>query len=255
MHVVAVLRLVADIVADVEIREDGKDIDREWVDLRLNEFDDHAFEEALLLKETAGVKVTAIAIDGEGVDRVLQAALARGADQVQKLAVGDSAAISSRAAAPIIAAAVTALGADLVLTGVQTPEDIFGQLAPCLGATLDWPQASAVSSVKPDGGAVLVQQEFSGGLSATLRLLLPAVVGVQTASRPIRYVAGSKLRQAMGESVPLVEAVTEVAQIDADIVQFQIPATKGGAVMFNGDAGTIALEIHKLLTDRVLLKR
>ena len=50
-----------------------------------------------------------------------------------------------------------------------------------------------------------MQQEYSGGHSATLRVGLPAVIGVQTASQPPRYVSGSKLRQAMSEPIAVVE--------------------------------------------------
>ncbi len=88
-----------------------------------------------------------------------------------------------------------------MLTGVQTPEDLFGQLAPYLGAMLDWPHVSAVGGIQSAGECVEVLQEYSGGVSSRLRLGLPAVVGVQTASQPPRYVSGSKLRQAMSETI------------------------------------------------------
>ena len=58
---------------------------------------------------------------------------------------------------------------------MQTVEDLFGQLAPALGAVLDWPQVSAVSALKAEGTRVVVQQEYSGGYSAALSVTLPAV--------------------------------------------------------------------------------
>jgi electron transfer flavoprotein beta subunit len=121
MQVAVVLRLVPDLSGEFEIADDGKDIDREWVGMRLNEFDDHALEEAILLKEAEGATVVAVALDGEGVDRMLQSAIARGADRAVKISTSTEGILSSRAAAPIIAAAVQQLGIELVLTGVQTP--------------------------------------------------------------------------------------------------------------------------------------
>ena len=44
MHIAVVLRIVPDLSEDFDISEDGTDIDREWVGLKLNEFDDHALE-------------------------------------------------------------------------------------------------------------------------------------------------------------------------------------------------------------------
>ena len=130
MQVAVVLRLVPELSGEVEIAEDGKDIDREMVDMRLNEFDDHALEVGDPPQGSGGATVIALALTGEGVDRMLQSAIARGADRAVKISHGDEGGLSSRAAAPVIADAVRQLCVDLVLTGIQTPEDLFGQLAP-----------------------------------------------------------------------------------------------------------------------------
>ncbi len=100
MQVAVVLRLVPELSGEFEIADDGKEIDREWVGMRLNEFDDHALEEAILLKEADGASVIALALAGEGVDRMLQSAIARGADRAIKIATSAEGALSSRAAAP-----------------------------------------------------------------------------------------------------------------------------------------------------------
>lgn len=253
MLVAVVLRLVPELSGEFEIADDGKDIDREWVGMKLNEFDDHALEEAILLKETQGATVIALALAGEGVDRLLQSAIARGADRAVKISHGAEGRLSSRAAAPVIAATVRRLGVELVLTGVQTPEDLFGQLAPYLGATLDWPHVSAVGGMRPAGDGIEVQQEYSGGVSATLRVGLPAVIGVQTASQPPRYVSGSKLRQAMNEPIEVLGSDTMPAPETAEILALREPTRSGEAVMFEGDAETVADKLHGLLADRGLL--
>ena len=81
MQVAVVLRLAPELSGELEIADDGKEIDREWVGMRLNEFDDHALEEAILLKEADGANVIALALAGEGVDRMLQSVMAQGADR------------------------------------------------------------------------------------------------------------------------------------------------------------------------------
>ncbi len=254
MQVAVVLRLVPDLSGEFEIAEGGKDIDREWVGMRLNEFDDHALEEAILLKEAEGATVIALALAGEGVDRMLQSAIARGADRAVKISYSAEGALSSRAAAPVIAAAVRQLGVELVLTGVQTPEDLYGQLAPYLGATLDWPHVSAVAGMQRAGEGVEVLQEYSGGISARLRLGLPAVIGVQTASQPPRYVSGSKLRQAMSEPIAVIESEAMPAADTAEILALCEPSRSGEAVMLEGDAETVADKIHDLLAERGLVR-
>jgi electron transfer flavoprotein beta subunit len=254
VHIAAVLRLVPDLTADIEIAEDGKDIDREWADLKMNEFDDQALEEAILLKEAAGARVTALALDGEGVDRMLQTALARGADQAFKIGHDLAGLVSSRVATPLFAAAARQIGVDLVVTGVQSPEDLFGQLAPYLGAELQWPHLSAVSSIRAHAGSILVRQEFGGGVAGTLRVQLPAVMGVQTASQPVRYVSGTRLRQASAQRISGVSVNAEPDDVRAELVGLALPDRSGGAAMLEGNADTVADLIARLLIARKLAK-
>ena len=105
----------------------------------------------------------------------------------------------SRTAALAFAEAFRELAPDLVLVGVQTPYDLFGQTAPLLAAALGWPQANVVVGVTRGDGSARVVQEYAGGRLAVLGLPLPAVVGVQSASSPPRYVSMGRLRQAMTE--------------------------------------------------------
>lgn len=254
MRIGAILRLIPDPGGELEIAEDGKDLDREWIDLKLNEFDDHALEEALLLKESSGATLTAIAIAGDGVDRMLQTALARGADGTLKIANVSGAALSSRAAAPLFAAAVRHLGCDIVLTGVQTSAEIHGQLAPFLGALLGWPHASAVNGISIDSGAIVARQEFGGGVAAALRIALPVVIGVQTASQPIRYISGTKLRQAMGEKIETIEVEPAAAEEPVELLRLSVPENSSSAVMLTGDATEIADRLIALMAERGLMK-
>jgi electron transfer flavoprotein beta subunit len=254
MNIVVAIRLVPDISGDVELTPDEKDIDREWIDMRLNELDEHALEEAIVLKERFGAKVTAVAIDTEGADRLLRGALARGADDAVKISCDGNGPPSSRAAARMFSSAARSLAADLFLTGVQTPEDTYGQLAPFVGAILDWPCVSAVSAVQLGEGAVTVTQELSGGGTATLRLRTPAVVGVQAASQPVRYIAGSKLREAAGRKIPILQAAREESPEVSELLRISLPDRAGGAVMLDGDAQTIAGLLQRLFVERGLLK-
>lgn len=255
MRIAVVLRLVPDMADEIEIAESGQDIDREWIGMKLNEFDDHALEEAILLKEHAGATVTALALDGEGVDRMLQAAVARGADRIVKLSHDDiSPLLAAGPAAHLVADAVRQLGVDLVLTGVQTPEDLGGQLAPALGAVLDWPHLSAISGVQSSDDGLAVRQEHSGGYATRVLVALPAVLGIQTASQPPRYVSGSKLRQATGAKAEEIEGTPPPAAPAAEVRSLAPPPSTGGAVMWSGDVEAIAAQFLALLRERGLLK-
>jgi electron transfer flavoprotein beta subunit len=254
MHVLVVLRLVPDTDEDFELGEDGKSIDREWIGFKLNEFDDHALEEGVLLKEASGAKVTAVALDGEGVDRLLQTALARGADSVAKIPHDLTDPIPAPVVAQMIAAFASQNRCDLILTGVQTVEDLFGQLAPALGAVLDWPQVSAVSALKAEATHVVVQQEYSGGYSAALSVALPAVVGIQAASKPPRYVSGSKLRDVLGAKIPTVDIDVDIDAKLGEVESLGFQESSGHAEMIEGKAEAVAARLVAILRERGFAK-
>jgi electron transfer flavoprotein beta subunit len=157
----------------------------------------------------------------------------------------------ARAASLAFAAAFRELKPDLVLTGVQTPTDLFGQGAPYLAAVLDWPQANVVDGVEVVDGSVHVTQEYSGGHLAVLSLELPAVVGVQSASSPPRYVSMARLRQAMTEASTEtlhvdVPAPTQASKVEA----LARPEHTAGAQMLEGDPEQLAMQIAALLREQ-----
>lgn len=255
MHIAVVLRLNPVLTDELELTDDMKDIDREWIGLELNPMDDQALEQAVLLKEATGAKVTAIATEAEGGERLLKTALARGADEVLLIALEqdeDAPALSSKARAPMLVEAIGTLNPDLVITGILSTDDLYGELAPTLSAMLNWPQASAVSDVQFDGDKVVVRQEYAGGIAALVELDLPAVIGLQTAASQPRYVAGSKLRELLNADVPEMEPTSECASDLSGSTTLELPDTSGGAEMLEGDANAIAGKIHELLIERGL---
>ncbi len=238
----------------MELGEDERDIDREWIGLELNPFDDQALEQAVLLKESVAARVTAIAAEAEGGERMLKTALARGVDEVRLIELDEEAVqLSSRARAPLYAEAIAEIAPDLVLTGVLSTDDLYGELAPLLGAILDWPQVSAASQVTQKGASVTVRQEYSGGAAAMVEMQLPAVVGLQTASRPPRYVPGSKLRDLLKVEIPTSEPSVEPGADLADATTLELPDSSGGAEMIDGNAEVVAEKIHGILSERGLV--
>jgi electron transfer flavoprotein beta subunit len=254
MHIAVVLKQVPDLVEELEIDSDGKDIDRSFVKMKLNEFDDHALEQAVLLKESTGAKVTAVALAADGIDQVLYAAKARGADGAMKVEAGDDV-MDSRRAASAMSDAIKLLAPDLVLTGVQAADDLFGQTGPYLAAALGWPHVSVVSGVEITDGKVRVHQEYAGGRTATLEVDLPAVIGVQASPKPPRYVPVTKLRQAMASgALESTTASVGGATVGVAVVAVAKPEAGKGAEMLSGSAIEVADRIAAVLAERGLVR-
>jgi electron transfer flavoprotein beta subunit len=250
MNIAVALRLMPKPGDELEVDESGTDIDRELVEMVINEFDDQALEEAVLIKEATGATVTAVGLRADGMERALRVAYARGADRVVIVDAGDIDVYASRGAAQVFAQAFRELAPDLVLTGVQTPTDVFGQAAPYLAVQLGWPQANVVVGVTVVDGVAHVVQEYAGGRLAVLSLELPAVVGVQSASSPPRYVSMARLRQAMTE----VSAETLAVDVEASSAALMVdslarPEPTSGAMMLEGDPKQLAEQIATVLRE------
>ena len=170
MTIAVILEQVPDVVEELAIAPSGNELDRDTVTYVLNEYDDHALEEALLLAEASGDEVIAVGIDTTGeLDQALYTALAKGAKRAIKL-VGDfeETWLSTRATAEILAPILRDLAPRLVLTGVQAPDDLDGQLAPTLAALLGWPHASVVIGTEFSDGRLRARKELWGGMTLLL---------------------------------------------------------------------------------------
>jgi electron transfer flavoprotein beta subunit len=250
MNIAVALRLMPKPGDELEVDDSGTGIDRDYTEMVINEFDDHALEEAVLIKEATGATVTAVGLRAEGMDQALRVAYARGADRVVVVEAGELDPYDAPSAARAFAQALRELAPDLVLTGVQTPSDVFGQTAPYLAAALGWPQANVVVGVTLVDGSAHVVQEYAGGRLAVLELGLPAVVGVQSASSPPRYVSMVRLREAMTEaSAETLNVAVEPRAAPPEILSLARPEQTAGATMLEGDAEQVASQIAALLRE------
>jgi electron transfer flavoprotein beta subunit len=251
MNIAVAVRLMPNVGDELEVDPSGTDIDRELVEMVINEFDDQALEEAVLIKEATGATVTAVGLNAEGTEQALRVAFARGADRVVVVEAGEIDPYDSRTAALAFGAAFRELAPDLVLIGVQTPYDVFGQTAPYLAVALGWPQANVVVGVSLEDGIARVVQEYAGGRLAVLDLQLPAVVGVQSASSPPRYVSMGRLRQAMTQaSAERLEVSVAPPSGGSRLVSLARPAPEIGATMLEGDAEQVAAQLVTILRER-----
>jgi len=252
MRIALILRPVPDPGEDLEFTEDGTALDMEWTDVKANEFDEQAAEEAILLSEATGAEVVAIAFDSEGAERLLRTALARGAARAVMIAWEGGPGPDSAAAAPVLAQVVQKLEADLVLVGVQTADDATGPLAGRLAALLDWPWAGSVAGVRVDDGTLLARQEYAGGHAAWLGFSGPAVLGVHSASSPIRYVSGSRMGAAQKMQIEPMTPTATVAAPTIRALALTAREAQGHADMLDGDPQAVAMQLRDLLAARGL---
>ena len=86
MKVVVCVKQVAALGDEVEFTDDERDVDPDYLDLALNEWDTYATEEALRLREAAGDgEVVVVTCGGDEAEAALRRCLAMGADRAVRI--------------------------------------------------------------------------------------------------------------------------------------------------------------------------
>lgn len=250
MNIVVAIKHIPSIADDLPVK--GNNVDFDSVDFVLNEFDEQSIEQAVLVKEAVGGTVTVVGVDLIGeLDNVLHLALAKGADKGVKV-TADEPSADSHMQAKWLAEAIKGLSPDLILTGVQASNDLDGQIGPMIAAYLDIPYIGGVSNVDAADSTAIVTKEFSGGTAGKYSVNLPAVIGVQAASKPPRYAPISKVRQIAQTAV--IEKVAPGGEASSGLTMKKMapPIVTGHAEMLEGSTKEIAMKIVELLRSKGL---
>ena len=259
MNIIVLLRMVPDVVEELEIAADGKSLALESLRLILSESDGHALEEALLLKERYGGGVMVLALDAPEVDDVLFTALAKGADRAAKV-TGVEAGLTTRGAAhplsQVIGTAGSLVPADLILTGTQAIGDLDGLLAPLVANFLRLPFEGIVTqvAVETSCGTATVIKEYPGGVRGEFQIRLPAVLGIQAAEKPPRYVPVAKVRAAAkSQKIECLPAPSQLEPPFVEVLEMMKPEEVGHAEMLEGSAEDVAGKVCGILAERGLV--
>lgn len=261
MDIVVVLKMVPDTVEELMLAADGTGLDRDQVRMILSEYDDRALEEALLLKEAHGGKVTVLAVDAPELDESLFAALAKGADRAVKVTGAGgwpSTHQAARVLGQILEREQSLKPVDLILTGVQAIDDLDGLLAPLLANSLGLPFLGVVIQVSVDGSAqkAMATKECPAGFQARFEVDLPAVLGIQSAEKAPRYVPVGKLRAAMkSRTIEVLPAPADggAALAAPELLEMEKPEEAVQAEFLEGSPGDVSEQLCDILSGRSLM--
>ena len=256
MNIIVVIKHIPNLADDLELNDEGTNLEFDEIDFVINEFDEHAVEQAVLLKEANGGNVTVLGVDLiEELDGVLHTALAKGADKAVKIAGDLEPGIDSHTQAFWLSEVIREMDADIVLTGVQAADDLDGQIGPMLAAHLDIPYLGVVTGVEVAHRVATLYKEFAGGVLGKYTVSLPVVVGVQAAQNPPRYAPISKVRQiAKTVEINEIEIDDEGPGAGLTLRRMSPPVSAGHAEMLGGDAEEVAAKIIETIEERGLIK-
>ena len=191
--------------APLTIADGGTWIRESDIGFETNEPDGFALEEALRLKEKHGGEVVAISMGPERVKQSIKEALAKGADRGIHIVDNEFFRLDPLASARSIAAAIQNENFDLVLTGLQSDDQGFGQTGVLLAELLGRPHATIIMQIDMSEGRLKLKRELEAGWFQWVELPLPAVITIQSGINKPRYATLKGIMAAKKKEIASIE--------------------------------------------------
>jgi electron transfer flavoprotein beta subunit len=232
----------------IRVNDAGNWIRDQDASFELNEPDAYALEEALRLKEQHGGEVVVCSAGPARVTQVIREALARGADRAIHVDGDALASADAYIVAEALAAALKEEQFDLVLTGLQSDDQGFGQVGVVLAEKLGMPHATIIMEVNLDGSQLRVKRELEGGWFQFVSMPLPALLTIQSGINQLRY---ATLKGIMAAKKKEIRAVPAPAGLNARqrIVELYAPQKAKKTEMITGSPVEAAKQLVKALRD------
>jgi electron transfer flavoprotein beta subunit len=170
-----------------------------------NEPDTFALEEALRLKERHGGEAVVISMGPERVKQTIKEALAKGADRGIHVADAEFYKLDPLGSARALAAAVQKENFDLILTGLQSDDQGFGQTGVLLAELLGRPHATIIMAIEVLDGRMKLKRELEAGWFQWVELPLPAVLSIQSGINKPRYATLKGIMAAKKKEISTVD--------------------------------------------------
>ena len=249
MRVIVCVKQVMQLGDEVEFTDDGLDVDPDYVDAALNEWDSFATEEALQLKERLGGEVVVVTCGERGAEAALRRCLAMGADRAIRV---EGAGRDPFAVARALADVVRGESPDLVLCGVQSSDSGQAATGTVLAELLELPRLAVVVKLDVDGGGgrAVVNRELEGGLLDRVEVDLPAVLTIQTGINQPRYANLRAIKLAEQVEVDVRQAAAG-GQEAFRVRRMFVPEKGEGAEMLGRDPAEVARRIAEIVKERL----
>ncbi|HXY46198.1 MAG TPA: hypothetical protein VEH29_18580 [Acidimicrobiales bacterium] len=249
------MKQVAVLGDEVEFTDDERDVDPDYVERALNEWDVAAVEEALRVKESLGEgegEVVVVSVGAEEAEEALRRCLAMGADRAIRIEAEVLDESDPLTVARGLAAVARRESPDLVFCGVQSSDSVQAATGVMLAELLELARVAVVIKLEYDAASrrALVHRELEGGLLDVVEIDLPALLTIQTGINEPRYATLRAIKQARDKEIEVAELAG--GQPGAYRVRrMYVPARGAGAELLGDDPAAVAVRIAELVKGRL----
>jgi electron transfer flavoprotein beta subunit len=253
-NIVVLIKQVPDTWSERKLTDGDFTLDREAADAVLDEINERAVEEALLIKEKEGGEgtVTVLTAGPQRATEAIRKALSMGADKaVHLLDEGMHGSDVVQTGWALARALGTVEGTELVIAGNEATDGVGGAVPAIVAEYLGLPQLTHLRKVSVEGGKVTGERETDDGVF-TVEAPLPAVISVNEKINEPRFPSFKGIMAAKKKEVTtltLGEIGVEADEVGVANAGSKVlastpkpPKTAGEKVTDEGDGGTKVAE-------------
>jgi electron transfer flavoprotein beta subunit len=228
---------------------DGNWIRETDIGYGMNEPDSYALEEALRLKEKHSGEVIAVSMGPERVKQTIKEALAKGADRGIHVADDKAHLLDPLGAAKSLAAAMEREKPDLILTGLQSDDQGFGQTGVLLAERLGLPHATIIMQIDVQGDHLRLKRELEAGWFQWVELPLPSVLTIQSGINKVRYATLKGIMAAKKKEIVTIarESLGVVHEATQRIERIYVPVKTKKTEFLTGTPKEVAAKLLEKL--------
>jgi electron transfer flavoprotein beta subunit len=267
MRIYVCVKQVPDTSGKVAVNPDGT-LNRASMATITNPDDMSAMEQALILKDATGCRVTAVTMGPPPAEEMLRELLAMGADDAVLISSREFGGSDTFATSQIIAAAISHLGIskdDIIFCGRQAIDGDTAQVGPQIAEKLNIPQVTYAAEINKKDNVLVVKRMLEDGYMM-IQLQTPCLITcVKEKNVSIRYMTINGIMNCYKKPLTILDfqALKDEPLINVDTIGLKgsptnifksfAPPQKGGSMMFEGPSReTIADLVEKLQEKHVI---
>lgn len=258
MKILVCIKQVPDMESRFRVNSAGDWFEETDLAFRINEYDEYAVEQAVLLKEQLGdvPEITVLSIGPGRVNESIRKALAMGCDCGVHIEDSASHQKDPWQIAETIVDYARDKGFDLIFTGMQSQDRGSAQVGLIIAELMGYACATTIVGFNYDNGLITAKRELEGGTRAVVKFRLPAVVTCQLGLNVPRYpTLPNIMKSKRKEILPLVIADVSSKGLLSVTSRVYSPKKKGCGIVLEGEVSDLVEQLVTILKMKTAVLR
>ncbi len=255
MNIYVLLKRTFD--TEEKIMISGGNIQDEGVEYIINPYDEYAVEEAIVLRDAHGGKVTVITVGDEEANNQLRTALAMGADEAVLISDEDIENGDAYSTAKIIAKYLEDKNPSIILAGNLSTDGGSGQVGPLVAELLNINAVTTITRLEISENNATIERDVEGDLEK-VEVSLPLLVTCQQGLNEPRYPSLPGIMKAKKKPIESIELDDLDLDLDEDgveaptlSVEIFLPEAKQAGKILSGEINDQVQELVTLINSKV----